>query len=247
MRYDFMILDVFTDKAFGGNQLAVLTDARGISAQAMQMIAREFDYPETTFVLPPSDPSYARRVRIFTPGGELPFAGHPTVGTACALAMAGHTEVGEVILEEGVGPVAVVTTNVSGAYSARLRLSRGPDVSDAVPPVEELAAALSLRPGEIAEPSARAWAPGSPSFRWDRARSSTARSSISSNGGEPLPRRGALSCSCSPASSATSPSSMAGCMHRASASPRIRRPERQRPPLSAQERRRAGSGMASSS
>jgi trans-2,3-dihydro-3-hydroxyanthranilate isomerase len=149
MRYDFMILDVFTEKQFGGNQLAVLTEARGISPDAMQMIAREFDFPETTFVLPPSDPAYARRVRIFTPGGELPFAGHPTVGTACALAMAGHTEVGEVILEEGVGPVAVTTTNVGGAYAARLRLSRGPDRSDAVPPAEDLAAALSLRPDEI--------------------------------------------------------------------------------------------------
>jgi len=104
MRYDFMILDVFTDKPFGGNQLAVLTDARGISAQAMQMIAREFDFPETTFVLPPSDPAFARRVRIFTPGGELPFAGHPTVGTACALAMVGHTQIGEALaggLEQG--------------------------------------------------------------------------------------------------------------------------------------------------
>ena len=149
MRYDFMILDVFTDKPFGGNQLAVLTDARGISAQAMQMIAREFDFPETTFVLPPSDPSYARRVRIFTPGGELPFAGHPTVGTACALAMVGHTQIGEAILEEGVGPVAVTTTNVDGAYSARLRLSRGHDFSDAIPPVEDIAAALSLKPEEI--------------------------------------------------------------------------------------------------
>ena len=149
MRYDFMILDVFTEKQFGGNQLAVLTEARGVSPDAMQMIAREFDFPETTFVLPPSDPAFARRVRIFTPGGELPFAGHPTVGTACALAMAGHTEVGEVILEEGVGPVTVTTTNVGGAYSARLRLSRGPDRSDAVPSADDLAAALSLQPDEI--------------------------------------------------------------------------------------------------
>ena len=149
MRYDFMILDVFTEKQFGGNQLAVLTDARGITPEAMQMIAREFDYPETTFVLPPSDPAFARHVRIFTPGGELPFAGHPTVGTACALAMTGHTEVGEVILEEGVGPVAVTTTNIGGAYSARLRLSRGPDRSDVVPPSAELAAALSLQPDDI--------------------------------------------------------------------------------------------------
>src|SRR3954465_8969867 len=89
MRYDFMIVDVFTDVAFGGNQLAVLTDARGLTGDAMQTITREFDFPETTFLLPPSDPKYARRVRIFTPGRELPFAGHPTVGTACALVMLG--------------------------------------------------------------------------------------------------------------------------------------------------------------
>lgn len=149
MRYDFMILDVFTDKAFGGNQLAVLTDARGITAEAMQTIAREFNFPETTFVLPPSDPKNTRHVRIFTPGGELPFAGHPTVGTACALAMSGQAQVGEVVLEEGVGPVQVTTRNDNGAYSARLRLNRGPDVSDVVPSVEDVAATISLDPKDI--------------------------------------------------------------------------------------------------
>lgn len=149
MRYDFMILDVFTDQAFGGNQLAVLTDARGIADETMQAIAREFDYPETTFVLPPSDPANARHVRIFTPGGELPFAGHPTVGTACALVMANHTEVGEVVLEEGVGPVLVTTKKDDGAFSARLRLSRGPDTSDAVPDAADMAAVVSLPPDEI--------------------------------------------------------------------------------------------------
>ena len=94
MRYDFMIVDVFTNVAFGGNQLAVLTDARGLTSEAMQTITREFDFPETTFLLPPSDPAYARRVRIFTPGRELPFAGHPTVGTACALVMSGACQPG---------------------------------------------------------------------------------------------------------------------------------------------------------
>jgi len=149
MRYDFMILDVFTDKAFGGNRLAVLTDAQGISEGAMQTIAREFDFPETTFVLPPSDPTHARHVRIFTPGGELPFAGHPTVGTACALAMARHCPAGEIVLEEGVGPVAVRVTNEAGAYSARLRLNRAPDRSDVVPTVEDIAAVVSLSPDEV--------------------------------------------------------------------------------------------------
>lgn len=149
MRYDFMILDVFTDKAFGGNQLAVLTDARRITPDAMQTIAREFDYPETTFVLPPVDPAHARHVRIFTPGGELPFAGHPTVGTACALVMSGHSHLGEMVLEEGVGPVLVTTRNDNGSYSARLRLNRGPDSSDIVPTAEDVAAIMSLLPEEI--------------------------------------------------------------------------------------------------
>ena len=149
MRYDFMILDVFTDKAFGGNQLAVLTDARGITDAGMQTIAREFDYPETTFVLPAKDPANARHVRIFTPGGELPFAGHPTVGTACALVMAGVTQVGDVVLEEGVGPVQVRTTNDNGAYSARLRLNRGHDSSDDVPQPRDMAAVLSLQPDDV--------------------------------------------------------------------------------------------------
>ena len=149
MKYEFMTLDVFTDKAFGGNQLAVLTDARGIPAETMQTIAKEFDYPETTFVLPASDPANARHVRIFTPGGELPFAGHPTVGTACALVMAGQTEVGDVVLEEGVGPVFVTTKNESGAYSARLRLNRGPDRSGEVPSAEDVAKVVSLKADEI--------------------------------------------------------------------------------------------------
>lgn len=149
MRYDFMILDVFTDKAFGGNQLAVLTDARGITPDAMQMIAQEFNFPETTFVLPAKDPANTRHVRIFTPGGELPFAGHPTIGTACALVASGHSEAGEVVLEEGVGRVPVRTRKDGGAYSARLRLNRAPDTSGVAPPTEDIAAVISLEPEDI--------------------------------------------------------------------------------------------------
>jgi len=81
----FVICDVFTEKAFGGNQLAVFPDARGLGDGAMQALAREFNFAETTFVLPPQDPGHFRRVRIFTPKVELPFAGHPTVGTAAVL------------------------------------------------------------------------------------------------------------------------------------------------------------------
>lgn len=150
MRYEFMILDVFSDRAFGGNQLGVLTDARGLTSQGMQAVAREFNFAETTFVLPPDDAARARRVRIFTPAVELPFAGHPTVGTACALAMAGLSPAGEIVLEEGVGPVPVTIAKDGDAYSARLRLDRGPDRFDA-PPVADMAAILSIDADEVAE------------------------------------------------------------------------------------------------
>src|ERR1043165_5675295 len=89
MRVPFVTADVFTDRAFGGNQLAVFPDARGIDPALMPAIAREFNVSETTFVLPPENPAHTARVRIFTPGRELPFAGHPTVGTAHVLATTG--------------------------------------------------------------------------------------------------------------------------------------------------------------
>src|SRR4029453_12972608 len=89
MAHRFVIADVFTQTAFGGNQLAVFPDARGLSARAMQSLAREFNFAETTFVLLPEDPRHTRRVRIFTPRLELPFAGHPTIGTAAVLASLG--------------------------------------------------------------------------------------------------------------------------------------------------------------
>jgi len=151
MRYDFMIVDVFTDVAFGGNQLAVLTDARGLTSEAMQTITREFDFPETTFVLPPDNPEHARRVRIFTPGRELPFAGHPTVGTACALVMSGACAAGDVVLEEGVGPVPVEVAHDRGKFSGRFRLEQAPEVPDRVPSKADMAAILSLQPEEVVD------------------------------------------------------------------------------------------------
>src|SRR5919202_6584798 len=110
-KYRFYTADVFTDRAFGGNQLAVLPDARGLSAEQMLAVAREFNYSETTFVLPPVAAQHTRCVRIFTPGGEIPFAGHPTVGTAHVLAATGEVPLAGsttlLVLEEGVGPVPV--------------------------------------------------------------------------------------------------------------------------------------------
>ena len=87
LRYE--TLDVFTNVPCGGNPLAVVYGAEGLSDASLQKIAREFNYSETTFVLPPEDASATARVRIFTPTSELPFAGHPTIGTACALGWRG--------------------------------------------------------------------------------------------------------------------------------------------------------------
>jgi len=86
MKQRYVTVDVFTDEIFGGNPLAVVLDAEGLSERQMQAIAIEFNYSETTFVLPPKDAANTAWVRIFTPSSEVPFAGHPNVGTAFALA-----------------------------------------------------------------------------------------------------------------------------------------------------------------
>src|SRR3954471_23702683 len=96
----FVTLDVFTTRALAGNPLAVVHDAEGLDGAAMQAIAREFNLSETVFVLPPADPAHRARVRILTPARELPFAGHPTVGTAVLLArIDGGAERRDLVLE----------------------------------------------------------------------------------------------------------------------------------------------------
>ncbi|HEX6211411.1 MAG TPA: PhzF family phenazine biosynthesis protein [Methylomirabilota bacterium] len=106
--YAFVQVDVFTDRVFGGNPLAVFLDGRELADGEMQSIAREMNLSETTFVLPPTRPDCAARVRIFTPAREVPFAGHPTIGTAWVLATEGRLGDGpRAALEEGIGPVAV--------------------------------------------------------------------------------------------------------------------------------------------
>lgn len=114
MTYRIRVVDVFTETALAGNQLAVVLDAEGISDELMQRIAREMNFPETTFVLKPGDPAHAARIRIFTPASELPFAGHPTVGTAWVLADEGRTAGLDFVLEEGVGPVPVRGVRAGG-------------------------------------------------------------------------------------------------------------------------------------
>ncbi|HXI76913.1 MAG TPA: PhzF family phenazine biosynthesis isomerase, partial [Steroidobacteraceae bacterium] len=86
MKRRYVTTDVFTDRMFGGNPLAVVLDAADLSSSEMQAIALEFNYSETTFVLPPDDPKHTAKVRLFTPRTEVPFAGHPNVGTAFVLA-----------------------------------------------------------------------------------------------------------------------------------------------------------------
>ena len=106
-RLSYHLVDVFTDRAFGGNPLAVFTDGRGIPDGLMQSIAKEMNLSETTFVLPPDDAKHDFRVRIFTPKSELPMAGHPTVGTAFVLTREGMLKKRNAVFEEGVGPVPV--------------------------------------------------------------------------------------------------------------------------------------------
>ncbi|HYH85360.1 MAG TPA: PhzF family phenazine biosynthesis protein [Pyrinomonadaceae bacterium] len=117
-RLHYHRVDVFTDRAFGGNPLAVFTNGRGVSTETMQAIAKEFNLSETTFVLPPDDARHDWRVRIFTPGSELPMAGHPTVGTSFVLArehlVRRDAKETTIILEEGVGPVPVRVEFSSG-------------------------------------------------------------------------------------------------------------------------------------
>ena len=109
MTHQIRIVDVFTDKPLSGNQLAVVLDAKDIPPRLMQRIAREMNFSETTFVLPPEDPAHTARVRIFAPTVEMRFAGHPTIGTAWVLANEGLVaeDVKEFTLEENVGPVLV--------------------------------------------------------------------------------------------------------------------------------------------
>jgi trans-2,3-dihydro-3-hydroxyanthranilate isomerase len=152
--YRFHTADVFTDRQFGGNQLAVFPDARGLSDAGMLDITREFNFSETTFVFPPSDRAHTRRVRIFTPGGELPFAGHPTVGTAHVLAATGEValtgEVTRLVLEESVGPVPVTVRARDGRPTfAEFSVAKLPEVGPPPPDAAALAELLSLEPSDL--------------------------------------------------------------------------------------------------
>ena len=152
--FPFATADVFTGQRYGGNQLAVFTDAAGLDPALMQSIAREFNFSETTFVLPANDTRHTRRVRIFTPGGELPFAGHPTVGTAFVLATIGALPLSgdetRIVFEEGVGPVPVTIRSRDGKPGfAQLSVAKLPETGPPPPAAHDLARALGLQPSDV--------------------------------------------------------------------------------------------------
>ena len=154
MKYTFHIVDVFSSAPFGGNQLAVLPEAAGISTEGMQKIAREFNFGETTFVLPKKDPASTCRVRIFTPRTELDVAGHPSVGTACALVMkehVPHSDPSRLILEENVGPVTVDVARRNGGFHGTLTLPGKIDAPAGAPSPADLADVVSVEPGEVSQ------------------------------------------------------------------------------------------------
>ena len=157
MKRRYVTADVFTDQMFGGNPLAVVLDAEGLSTKDMQAIALEFNYSETTFVLPPDNPAHTAKVRIFTPRTEVPFAGHPNVGTAFVLARespwaaaAAASAAGIFEFEERAGLVPLTLLREHGTtVGAELRAPE-PLSRRSVVPREVAAACLSLDPTDVA-------------------------------------------------------------------------------------------------
>ena len=155
MARKYHILDVFTDTPYTGNPLAIVRNAEGLSADAMQLIAREFNLSETIFVLPPENPVHSAKVRIFTRFRELPFAGHPTIGCAALLALEKRVDETReddalIVLEEGIGVVRVgVRMRPGEAPFAEFDAAKLPEALDPPPPNDRLAVALGLAPHEI--------------------------------------------------------------------------------------------------
>lgn len=149
MQRRYITVDVFTDRAFGGNPLAVVLDAGGLTTAQMQAIAAEFNYSETTFVLPPRDSAHDAQVRIFTVNREIPFAGHPNVGTAFVLAGLAKQPAARLEFEEGAGlvPVAILQ-NEGRVVGAELTAPRGLS-KHAQFSAEHAAACISLSPADI--------------------------------------------------------------------------------------------------
>ncbi len=154
VKLDFATVDVFTDRQFGGNPLAVVPDARGLTSAQMQAIAAEFNLSETTFVLPPQDAANTAQVRIFTPRAELPFAGHPNIGTAFVLAGAAtgtaRPAMGDtMIFEEKAGLVRIeLLRDRSAVTGARLAAPQALSIGENIAS-EIVASACSIAPTDI--------------------------------------------------------------------------------------------------
>ncbi len=160
----FVLCDVFADCPFAGNPLAVFLDAHDISEETMFSLAREFGWSEITFVTQDQD-GQPPRVRIWTPQGELPFAGHPTIGTAVVLAATGRTDVGWSMLLLGIGPVAVEVTAASSAGGHATMTQRTPEIGALFEDRARLAQALGLQEEDlVAELPARIVSTGLPHF-----------------------------------------------------------------------------------
>jgi trans-2,3-dihydro-3-hydroxyanthranilate isomerase len=165
MKRRYVVYDVFTDEVLTGNPLAVVLDCEGLDGDAMQKIAREFNLSESTFVLPPQNPRHKARVRIFTPDYEMPFAGHPTVGTAIALAeLSGSTSPAIFVLEENIGPVRCAVGHVDGKSFAEFGLAKLPEPLPFSVDPDVVGAALGLGPHEIGFENHRVsyWSAGVP-------------------------------------------------------------------------------------
>lgn len=155
MPLDYHILDVFTERAYGGNPLAVVLEADRLTTPEMQAIAREFNLSETVFVLKPTSPGHTARVRIFTPSREIPFAGHPTLGAAALLAELRMPAVnGEhdaiIALEEEIGSVRVgIRLRTGAAAFGEFDAPMVPEKVGVMSELEEIAGALGLIPNEL--------------------------------------------------------------------------------------------------
>lgn len=148
--YAFVTVDVFTERRFGGNPLAVFPDARGLSDAEMQSLAAEFNLSETTFVLPPSDPANTARVRIFNRKYEMAFAGHPNVGTGYVLAQQGRDKGGVLRFEEMAGLVEVkVERDAAGALTGTTIAAPQPLSLGLKLPAETIAASAGLAPADV--------------------------------------------------------------------------------------------------
>jgi len=148
--YSFVTVDVFTDRRFGGNPLAVFPDASGLSDAEMQSLAAEFNLSETTFVLPPREPAHTARVRIFNRTAEMPFAGHPNVGTGYVLAAQGRDTDGVLLFEELAGLVEVrLERDGAGAATGATIAAPQPLSLGIELPVEAIAGCAGIDPADV--------------------------------------------------------------------------------------------------